>query len=898
MTLPLNPHAPPFIPHASTPTQSGIKIATLNACSLRYKLPEIASLIRTRQYDILGLSETWLDPEITDGELSIDGYNLIRKDRTQRLGGGVCFYYRQDLPVRSRPDLHSESTETVWVEINGKPGRHLVGCVYRPPGEPVSYWADLEADIVRAAVQSSSVTLVGDFNVNMDPAHPAPQHKHLTDLCAAFGLQNIVMQPTRETPQCPEGTMIDLILTNPALVSLATVVPTDISDHSAVEAFIQLAVDVPPASSTTSRLTRNIRGVDINSFRQDILEASLHDFSDHNDVNHMWKEWHTKFLYVLDKHAPLHNSKPSRRAIPPWSDRELHQLEQRKRRLHSRWRKDRTNGTLYAEFKQARSTARNAYRRKRNEYFSRQCEENVANPRKSWAILNAVTGRSRRRQDPSCSISEVADTFHSIVTDPNRPEQLCTPHGPAGPVSLTELDPVTPADVRRLLEKLDARKATGSDGIPGSLLQQCADLLSYSLAVLFCTSLRTGTIPSAFKLASVVPLYKAGDPSVPTNYRPVSLLPIVSKLLERVVQHQLVRHLDLTQALPETQFAFRKKCSTEDALCVLTDNLQKARDSGKTTGLCLLDMSKAFDKVHHDKLIQDLLAVGISGKALSWFVDYLSGRKQQILISPSTSPALACTCGVPQGSVLGPVLFSIYTRDVPLVSSPVPSVQFADDIALYDSQASAAEASRTLTTAATALAGWLKSRGLILNATKSQVLTISPQQHVQEVTVKSGDCLLPSASSARYLGVHLDNRLDWDTHVNYVVTKVAKKIGALWRARRSLSRRSRQVYVKAVIMPDLLYGSCCFSAAMREGQLKRLQTTQNRAIRCIDGNPPRTAMQPLLTAHSLYRVSELYRQKILITIWRCIHARTSPVLAQLLTPHKAPLPAISSQMAY
>ena len=279
MTLPLNPHAPPFIPHASTPTQSGIKIATLNACSLRYKLPENCQPHPHASVRHLGsIRDMARSRDYRRRDFSIDGYNLIRKDRTQRLGGGVCFYYRQDLPVRSRPDLHSESTETVWVEINGKPGRHLVGCVYRPPGEPVSYWADLEADIVRAAVQSSSVTLVGDFNVNMDPAHPAPQHKHLTDLCAAFGLQNIVMQPTRETPQCPEGTMIDLILTNPALVSLATVVPTDISDHSAVEAFIQLAVDVPPASSTTSRLTRNIRGVDINSFRQDILEASLHDF--------------------------------------------------------------------------------------------------------------------------------------------------------------------------------------------------------------------------------------------------------------------------------------------------------------------------------------------------------------------------------------------------------------------------------------------------------------------------------------------------------------------------------------------------------------------------------------------------------------------------------------------
>ena len=124
-----------------------------------------------------------------------------------------------------------------------------------------------------------------------------------------------------------------------------------------------------------------------------------------------------------------------------------------------------------------------------------------------------------------------------------------------------------------------------------------------------------------------------------------------------------------------------------------------------------------------------------------------------------------------------------------------------------------------------------------MNAAKSQVLTISPQQHVQEVTVKSGDCLLPSASSARYLGVHLDNCLDWDTLVNYVVTTVAKKIGALWRARRSLARRSCQVYVKVVIMPDLLYGACCFSAAMREGQLKPLRTVQNRAIRCIDGSP-------------------------------------------------------------
>ena len=625
----------------------------------------------------------------------------------------------------------------------------------------------------------------------MDPKQPGPQHHYLSDLCAAYGLKNIVREPTRETPRCPNGTIIDLILADPTHATVATVVPLDISDHSAVECNIQ--VDVPRTTRQAPRHMRRIHKIDSTAFRHDICEANLHDFSDFNDVNIMWREWHAKFMHVKDKHAPLCNSKPPRQSTPRWVDAELHRLMQRKRRIHKRWRQDKTNGNLYTEFKRARSIARNASRQKKNAYFSTQCKENAGNPRKSWEILNAVTGRSRCRQDPCCDVHEISNTFYSIVTDTNRPDHLGVPCGPNGPVSLTEFSPVIPSDVQRLLQQVDARKATGSDGIPGSLLRQCSDLLAYSLAVLLCTSLRTGTVPLAFKLATVVPLYKTGDPSVPTNYRPVSLLPVVSKLLERVVQRQLVRHLDLSNALPDSQFAFRKKCSTEDALCVLTDSLQKAKDSGLVTGLCLLDMSKAFDKVRHGILIQDLFDVGISGVALKWFANYLTDRRQQVTVASATSRALDCTCGVPQGSVLGPVLFHVYTRDVKSVSSPIPSVQFADDIALYDSKASAGEVSKSVSSAVTDLAIWLKSRGLILNASKSQVMTISPQHAGPEVSIVCCDTSLPIVKSGRYLGVFLDNRLSSDVHVSAIVTKVARKIGALWRARRCLSRSSRKI---------------------------------------------------------------------------------------------------------
>ena len=225
--------------------------------------------------------------------------------------------------------------------------------------------------------------------------------------------------------------------------------------------------------------------------------------------------------------------------------------------------------------------------------------------------------------------------------------------------SLHRFDPVAPSDVYTYLLRVAASKATGSDGIPGSVLKECADVLAYSLAVLFCASLRTGVVPSAFKLASVVPLSKSGDPSLPNNNRPVSLLPIISKLLEKIVQRQLVRQL------PTTQFAYRQHHPTDDALCLLTDSLFAAKDRGNVTGLCTLDMSKAFDKFRHSQLIVDLFDVGVCGSALTWFASYLTAREQMVCIGPTTSQPTPCMCGVPQGSVLGPVLFSIYTRNAP-----------------------------------------------------------------------------------------------------------------------------------------------------------------------------------------------------------------------------------------
>eukprot|EP00117_Sycon_ciliatum_P033361 scpid20631/ scgid25685/ Probable RNA-directed DNA polymerase from transposon X-element; Reverse transcriptase len=488
------------------------------------------------------------------------------------------------------------------------------------------------------------------------------------------------------------------------------VIQCTISDHFAVLA--KLDISVPKQStSKPATSTRNLRNININDFRNDLTAANLYAFPAQANVDEMWQDWHSKFITVLDRHAPF-TCKQSRKrpSEPPWSDRELYQLTMRKNRLHKRWLSDKTCQQAHSAFKQARSAASNAYRRKRNEFFRNKCAENTGNPRQLWSVINSVTGRKRTHQEPSCGVEAITSAFETVVTDITRPSKLLLPAGPPAEHSLVSFPPVTVGALERLLQQVNPAKATGSDGIPGLLIKYCADiLLASSLTTLFNASLSSGEVPQQFKLAHVVPLHKSGDPSVPKNFRPVSLLPILSKILEKVVQKSLVEHVARMNILPVTQFAFRHGHSTEDALALLTDRVDTGRDDGLVVATCLLDMSKAFDKVKHSILIQDLFDIGVTGGALTWFKHYLSSRQQQVRTGTGLGRVVTCTCGVPQGSVLGPLLFSIYTRDVPTVTCPTMSIQFADNIALTSSRRSADLVSSELTTAVCSLVCWLAS---------------------------------------------------------------------------------------------------------------------------------------------------------------------------------------------
>ena len=329
--------------------------------------------------------------------------------------------------------------------------------------------------------------------------------------------------------------------------------------------------------------------------------------------------------------------------------------------------------------------------------------------------------------------------------------------------AVTDCNLVIVEDVVSSLKSVNLFKTTGSDQIPSIILQKCYLTIAPTLTRIINISMSSGEFPMSFTLSHVSPLFRSGDPTLPKNYRPVSLLSGIPCITEAFVKNKITQYLDCKQLLPSTQFAYRALHSTEDALTYAVDRWQMAQAECKYTGIVFVDMSKAFDRVRYERLVTELFKLGISGAALNWFCSYLSGHTQQIKWQDQLSGTVPYSRGVPQGSVLGPLLFVIYTADVKSTMPPdVADQEFADDIALDCSNACPKQVCESLSSAVTNLAKWLDDIGLLLNAQKTQVLFVKPRGSADvKEWVRGRGKPLEATPSAKHLGVVIDNDLSW-----------------------------------------------------------------------------------------------------------------------------------------
>ena len=401
-------------------------------------------------------------------------------------------------------------------------------------------------------------------------------------------------------------------------------------------------------------------------------------------------------------------------------------------------------------------------------------------------------------------------------------------------------------------------KAPGVDGITSNIVIETFDEIEVPLFHICNSSIKTGIFPEDFKCAKVTPIFKSGKTSELSNYRPISVLPVFSKLLERIVYNRVYKHLTDNDLLYDKQFGFRKNNSTEHAIIELIDNISNSFDKGNFVLGIFIDLSKAFDTVNHKILIRKLEKYGISTNAIKWFKSYLTGRKQCITIDRSNQSLYQnITCGVPQGSILGPLLFLIYVNDLPKASKILIPIMFADDTNLFYSSNSVRDLFTTVNNELKEISDWFKSNKLSLNVKKTKYTLFCSTQvkrklpkEMPKLQIENNEILREEVT--KFLGVLIDSNISWKYHINTINNKISKNIGVLYKARPFINRNSMKQLYFSFIHSYLTYANIAWGSTYKTN-LEPLHRRQKHAARLIhfkDNKIPNTHAyehaQPLL----------------------------------------------------
>jgi len=818
-----------------------------NVRSIVNKQSELELYILEEKPDIIGITESWTFEEMNDSELNIDeSYTLFRKDRIigdKLRGGGVMLYIKSTLNATIREDITSDVfQESIWCDVKIENEITTIGICYRCPSSNKFSDEALYELICKASV--GKLMLMGDFNYSeinwakpesMDDLHP-----FLKCVNDNFLIQH-VEEPTRGK------NILDLVFTSEEnmIENLSVGEHFGTSDHQIVR-WNMLALKEKQKVIKSYNYAKG----DYETMRYEAELLNWDEIVTGNNVEIDWMQLKLLIAKLRDKYIPYKIPKAKKSM---WVTRAVTKCRRAKNKAWTKYKESGNNPIAFEKYKEKQRLCQTIIRTaKRN--FEQKIAKNVKNDNKSFFAYVRSKQRTVQKVGPLKNSSGTIVTqdldaaqllnnyFSTVFTKEdiqNIPEPVVIFKGDIAIEGLLSMQ-ITSELVEKKLENINVNKCPGLDGIHPRMLFELKKELARPLSVLYNTSLKFGVVPEDWKDAGVIPLFKKGKKSDPQNYRPISLTSLVCKILESLIKDSILTHLSNFCLIRDSQHGFTKSKSCLTNLLEFMEVVTSTLDSGKPVDIIYLDFAKAFDKVPYKRLLKKLKAHGIGGEILAWIESWLTGRRQKVGINREYSDWSNVISGVPQGSVLGPLLFLIYINDLDdyIVSK---LGKFADDTKLCSGISNSKEAD-ILRSDLNKIHQWSLDWQMLFNVDKCIVLHMGNNNINYEYML--GENVIKSSTKELDLGVVID-RTGKSSEQCILAAKKANVV--LGMIKRNISFKSKEVIVrlyKALVRPRLEYCVQVWCPYLRK-DIDRIERVQRRATKLIEGYSTMTYLERL-----------------------------------------------------
>ena len=802
-----------------------------NSRSLVNKLSGFQAHIYSSSLDVIAITESWLTQYIYDNEILPIGYNIFRHDRTSARGGGVLIAVKNKIPAKLVSSALSNHVESVSVKILLSPPTTIT-CIYCPPN--CCSLTQGHALQFLNTIPSEPNLIVGDFNcpdINWDNLS-APSHfsNSLCDSLFQSNLTQLISAPTHI-----KGNILDLVITNkPSAVSSISVTEcnrTLISDHHLIQ--FNLHLKFPKHQISPPHFTFNYAKADYQSMLSYLLNADFSRCFQSQDVHTAWAIIKNHIYRAHELFIP--KVKIRKRKYPKWYSPRIrhliHVLHTTKKSLRSN-----TSSRLQQKLANTQSLLCSEILAAKKDYENEVITMAAHNKKPLYNYLKHMSNPKDstttiiHNSMPVTSDYEEAvlfnDYFNSTFTHSDFHEPM-TASEPPDKLSSIEM---SISDVSSVLNSLDPTKAMGCDKIGPKTLKFCSSALASPLTHLFTLCIKRHTIPEEWKHHTITPVFKSGDRSQVTNYRPISLLCSISKVLETIIYGNIIGFI--RPKISQSQFGFLSNSSCLTQQLTALHNIFKSLDEKREVDTIYIDFSKAFDTVPHRELICKLKCFGIAGELLLWFQGYLTSRTHTVSRDGTTSNTLPVVSGVPQGSILGPLLFLIYVNDLPEHMQASSLFMFADDTKISKEICSPQDHT-ALQSDVTELSNWCAQWKLRCNHTKCFHIHFSPSTSNTPPTYSVGSQDISLVRQHRDLGIIISDDLSWSSHYDHMSAKAYKALGFI----RRIITASASVSIKKALFISLVRSHLTFCSQIWRPYLlkdmRHLEQIQRRASKFI-----------------------------------------------------------------